>query len=58
MNSYDTCDIVRQAREMRAKEMRRIQGLAAARLALHVRQFARDTGEALHSLFSWNRQAH
>lgn len=59
MNSYDTSDIVRKAREMRAEEMRRIQGLTAARLALYVRLLAGSlvgAGEVLRPLFSWNPQ--
>jgi hypothetical protein len=59
MNSYDTNEIVRQAREMRAEEMRRIQGLMTARLVVYVRLLAGslvDAGEALRPLFSWNPQ--
>ena len=59
MINYDTNEIVRQAREMRAEEMRRIQGLMTARLVVYVRLLAgslADAGEALRPLFSWNPQ--
>ena len=34
METYDTNEILRQARAMRAEEMRRIQGLMTARLVV------------------------
>jgi hypothetical protein len=60
MYNIDTNEIVRQAREMRAEEMRRIQGLVAKRLGLYFRLLAgsaADAGSALQPLFSWNPQA-
>lgn len=59
MDTFDTNEIVRQARQMRAEEMRRIQGLMTARLVVYVRLLAgslADAGEALRPLFSWNPQ--
>jgi hypothetical protein len=59
MYNIDTNEIVRQAKEMRAEEMRRIQGLVAKRLGLYFRLLAgsaADAGRALQPLFSWNPQ--
>jgi hypothetical protein len=59
METYDTNEILRQARAMRAEEMRRIQGLMTARLVVYVRLLAgslADAGEVLRPLFSWNPQ--
>ncbi len=42
METYDTNEILRQARAMRAKEMRRLQGLMAARLVAYVRRLGDD----------------
>ncbi len=60
MYNIDSNEIVRQAREMRAEEMRRIQGLVAKRLGLYFRllaESATDAGSALQPLFSWNPQS-
>ena len=59
METFDTNEIIRQAKEMRAEEMRRIEGLVSARLALYARLLAgslADVGEFLRPLFSWNPQ--
>ena len=59
MVTYDTNEIVRQAKKMRAEEMRRIQGLMTQRLGLYFRLLAGsavDAGNALQPLFSWNPQ--
>lgn len=59
MDKFDTREIVRQAKEMRAEELRRIEGLIAARLARHLRLLAgsvANAGEVLRPLFSWNPQ--
>ena len=59
MDMIDSNEIVRQAREMRAEEIRRIESLIAARLGLYLRLLAGslgDAGEALRPLFSWNPQ--
>ncbi len=59
MEALNIAKIEKQAREMRAEELRRIQGLMAKRLALYFRLLAgsvADAGEALRPLFSWNPQ--
>lgn len=59
MDTFDNVEIIRKAREMRAEEMRRVQGLVSARLVVYVRLLAgslADAGEALRPLFSWNPQ--
>lgn len=59
MDTFDNVEIIRKAREMRAEEMRRVQGLVTARLVVYVRLLAgslADAGEALRPLFSWNPQ--
>ncbi len=59
MVTYDTNEIVRQAKKMRAEEMRRIQGLMTQQLGLYFRLLAGsavDAGNALQPLFSWNPQ--
>ncbi len=52
METYDTNEILRQARAMRAKEMRRLQGLMAARLVAYVRRL----GDAVRTRFSRKSQ--
>lgn len=59
MNTVDTNQIIRQAREMRAAEIRRVEGLIAKRLGLYFRLLAGSAGaagETLRPLFSWNPQ--
>lgn len=59
MDTIDTNEIVRQAKQMRAEEMRRIEGLVTARLGLVLRLLAgsaADVGNSLQPLFSWNPQ--
>jgi hypothetical protein len=58
MDTIDTNEIVRQAKEMRAAEMRRLKGLVVARLGQHARHLAGFTTESLRALFSGNHQAH
>lgn len=60
----DTAAIERRAREMRAEEIRRINGLFAERLRVVGRLLAATTfgavlalAEALRPLFSWNPRA-
>lgn len=59
METLNIADIEKQAREMRAEEMRRIQGLMGERIALYFRLLAgsvAEAGGALRPLFSWNPQ--
>jgi hypothetical protein len=59
MVTYDTNEIVRQAKQMRAEEMRRIEGLMTQRLRLYFRLLAGsavDACNALQPVFSWNPQ--
>ena len=59
MYRFDTAAIIREAKEVRAAEMQRIQGLMAKRLGLYFRLLggsAADAGNALQPLFSWNPQ--
>ena len=59
MVTFDTNQIVMQAKEMRAEEMRRIQGLMTQRLGLYFSLLAGsvvDAGNSLQPLFSWNPQ--
>ncbi len=59
MDTIDTNEIVRQAKEMRAAEMRRIEGLVTKRLGLYfglLAESAADAGNSLKPLFSWNPQ--
>lgn len=59
MYRLDTAEIIREAKDMRAAEMQRIQGLMATRLALYFRLLggsAIDAGNSLQPLFSWNPQ--
>ena len=65
MSPIDIIAIEHQARQLRAQEMRRIQGLVSARLRVYVRLIGatalsglRAAGKALRPLFSWNPQAH
>lgn len=64
MNPIDIPAIERRARQMRAEEMRRIEGLFVDRLCVTGRLLAATTFSALLSLagllrplFSWNPQA-
>ncbi|MFC5299916.1 RSP_7527 family protein [Azospira restricta] len=64
MSPYDIAAIERRARELRAEEIRRLNGLFAERLCVLGRLLA-ATGfsavialaEAIRPLFSWNPQA-
>jgi hypothetical protein len=59
MYKLDTVEIVREAKEARALEMQRIQGLMTQRLGLYFRLLAgsaSDAGNSLQPLFSWNPQ--
>lgn len=59
MNPLDICQIERQAHQMRAEEMGRLQGLLVKRLGVYVQQLAGSAlhaGNALQPLFSWNPQ--
>lgn len=61
MKTINTADVVREAREMRADELRQIQGLLARRVASYFYQLASSAaaaGKALRPLFSGNPQAH
>ncbi|MDP1610909.1 MAG: hypothetical protein Q8M11_07600 [Sulfuritalea sp.] len=65
MSYINVIEIERQARELRAKEMRRIGKLVSARLGVYAHLLATSAATALHaaglalrSLFSWNPQAH
>lgn len=64
MSPIDIAAIERQARQLRALEMQRIQGLIAARLHLYGQLLAATAlsglatiGSALRLVFSWNPQA-
>jgi len=64
MAPIDITAIEREARRMRAEELRRINGLISERLALHGRLLANTAltvlaaiGAGLRLLFSWNPQA-
>lgn len=52
MNSLDISRIERQAHQMRAEEMARLQRLLVERLGVYLRLLA----DALQWLFSWNPQ--
>ena len=55
----DTNEIIKEAREMRAVELRRMQGLMTARMAVYLRLLAGSLaalGESLRPFFSWNPQ--
>ncbi|MCX7148049.1 MAG: hypothetical protein NTY05_01375 [Rhodocyclales bacterium] len=61
MNPIDIVRIEQEARQLRAKELQRIEGLIAARLGLYGRLLAATAlsalaaiGESLRPLFSWN----
>jgi hypothetical protein len=59
MNQLDTLKIIREAKEVRAAEMQRIQGLMTRRIGLYFRLLAgsaTDAGNSLQPLFSWNPQ--
>lgn len=59
MKHIDINQIERQAHQMRAEEMGRLQGLLVQRLGVRVRQlaaYALQAGSALQVLFSWNPQ--
>lgn len=63
MTRIDITDIERQARQMRAEEMRRLSGIFSDRLGVFFRllggvvvTLARLVGEGLRHLFSWNPQ--
>ncbi|MFA6312550.1 MAG: hypothetical protein WCV99_02635 [Sterolibacterium sp.] len=63
MNRIDIADIERQARQMRADEMRRLSGIMAERTGLYFRLLGRTLtslakllNETLRPLFSWNPQ--
>lgn len=65
MSPHDITAIEHQARQLRAREMQRIQGLVSARLRVYVGLIAstalsliRVAGKALRPLFSWNPQSH
>lgn len=61
MYPIDIVRIEREARQLRAKELQRINGLIAARLGLYGQLLAATAlsalaalGESLRPLFSWN----
>ncbi len=59
MDRLDTTAIILEAREKRAEEMRRIQGLVASRLGTYfglLIDSAAAAGNNLQPLFSWNPQ--
>ncbi|MBI5108554.1 MAG: hypothetical protein HZA62_07380 [Rhodocyclales bacterium] len=59
MYQIDTEKFIREAKEARALEMQRIQGLMTQRLGLYFRLLAgsvADAGNSLQPLFSWNPQ--
>lgn len=65
MNPIDIVKIEQEARQLRAKELQRIERLFAARLGLYGRLLAGSTlsalaaiGEGLRHLFSWNPKTH
>lgn len=64
MNPIDIVRIEQEARQLRAQELQRIEGLIAARVALYGRLLAGSAlsalaalGESLRPLFSWNPKA-
>ena len=64
MSPINITEIERQARQLRAQEMQRIQGVISARLRLYGQLLAATAlsglaaiGSGLHLLFSWNPQA-
>lgn len=64
MSPIDITAIERQARQLRAEEMQRLQGLIAARLRLYGQLLAATAltglaavGSGLRLVFSWNPQA-
>lgn len=64
MAPIDIAAIERRARQLRAEEMQRLQGVFAERLGLYGRLLAGSLwallvflGEALRPLFSWNPQS-
>lgn len=64
MPPIDITAIERQARQLRAQEMQRIQGIISARLHLYGQLLVATAqsgltaiGSALRYLFSWNPQA-
>lgn len=61
MTRIDIADIEREARKMRAEEMRRLSGIFADRMGLYFRLLGRTLtslakllNEGLRPLFSWN----
>lgn len=63
MDSIDIAAIERHARQLRAQEIQRLQGLFAERVRLYglllghsLLSLAETVGEALRPLFSWNPQ--
>ncbi|MCX7165145.1 MAG: hypothetical protein NTV11_02585 [Rhodocyclales bacterium] len=65
MSPIDITKIEREARQMRAEEMQRIEGVIAARLQVYGQLLGATAlsglaaiGKSLRALFSWNPQAH
>ncbi len=50
MYRLDTAEIIREAKEMRAAEMQRIQGLMAKRLGLYLRLLGGSATDACNAL--------
>lgn len=65
MSPINIADIERKARQLRAEEIQRIEGLISARLHLYAGLLATSAAagvkivsKSLRRLFSWNPQAH
>ena len=65
MKPIDIVRIEQEARQLRARELQRIEGVIAARLGLYGRLLAATAlsalaavGERLRPLFSWNPKTH
>lgn len=59
MVPLDTTEIIREAREMRAVELRRMHGLMTLRMAVYLNLLVGSIaalGEFVRPLFSWNPQ--
>jgi len=64
MSPINIAKIEQEARQLRAEEMRRIQGIISARLGVYGQLLGATAlsglaaiGKILHPLFSWNPQA-